>query len=59
MESGALHDAIAIAAVAPVCMLFVKCFKGISHSPKEKVDLKDIAIALEISDNFIQQVIQQ
>ena len=59
IESGALHDAIAIASVAPVAMLFVKCFKGISHSPMEKVDLKDIAMALEISDNFIQQVIQQ
>lgn len=59
MESGALHDGVAIAAVAPVSMLFVKCFKGISHDPLEKVDLKDIATALEISDNFIQQIIQQ
>ena len=59
IESGALHDAVAIASVAPVSMLFVKCFKGISHNPLEKVDLKDIAVALEVSDNFIQQVIQQ
>lgn len=59
IESGALHDAIAIAPVAPVSMLFVRCFKGISHNPLEKVDLKDIAAALEISDNFLQQLIQQ
>ncbi len=59
IESGALHDAISIAPVAPVCMLFVRCFKGISHNPLEKVDVKDIAAALEISDNFIQQLIQQ
>lgn len=58
MESGAGHDAVAISAVAPVSMLFVKCFKGISHNPLEKVDAKDIAIALDISDNFIGQLIQ-
>ena len=43
---------------APVAMLFVKCFKVISHNPLEKVEIKDIAAALEISDNFIQQLIQ-
>jgi allantoate deiminase len=59
MESGAGHDAIVIAQVAPVSMLFVKCYKGISHNPLEKVEIKDIATALEISDNFIQLLIQQ
>ncbi len=57
MESGAGHDAVAISTVAPVSMLFVKCFKGISHNPLENVDTKDIAIALDISDNFIGQLI--
>ncbi|MDQ6843410.1 MAG: allantoate amidohydrolase [Bacteroidota bacterium] len=56
MESGAGHDAVEISAVAPVSMLFVRCYKGISHNPLEKVEVKDIAIALEISDNFIQQL---
>ena len=58
IESGAGHDAVAISAIAPVSMLFVKCYKGISHSPLEKVETKDIAIALDISDNFIGQLIQ-
>jgi allantoate deiminase len=58
MESGAGHDLVAVSEVAPVAMLFVKCFKGISHNPLENVDIKDIAAALEISDNFIQQLIQ-
>ncbi len=58
MESGAGHDAVAISAIAPVSMLFVKCYEGISHSPLEKVEIKDIAIALDISDNFIGQLIQ-
>lgn len=58
LESGAGHDAVAISAVAPVAMLFVKCFKGISHNPLENVEIKDIAAALEISDNFMQQLVQ-
>ena len=58
IESGAGHDAVVISSVAPVSMLFVKCFKGISHNPSEKVEIKDIATALEISDNFIEQLIQ-
>ena len=58
MESGAGHDTVVISEVAPVAMLFVKCFKGISHSPLENVEIKDIAAALEISDNFMQQLIK-
>ncbi len=58
LESGAGHDAVAISIVAPVSMLFVKCFEGISHNPLEKVEVKDIATALEISDNFIQLLIR-
>ncbi|MEP7253366.1 MAG: allantoate amidohydrolase [Ginsengibacter sp.] len=56
LESGAGHDAVAIAEITPVCMLFVKCFKGISHNPQEKTEQKDIAMALKVSDNFFQQL---
>ena len=56
LESGSGHEAVSISTVAPVCMLFVRCFEGISHSPEEKVELKDIAATLEISDNFIEQL---
>ncbi|WP_298741557.1 allantoate amidohydrolase [uncultured Chitinophaga sp.] len=59
LVSGAGHDAVAIAAVAPVCMLFVRCYKGISHNPLENVELKDIAAALQVADNFLQQMIYQ
>jgi allantoate deiminase len=58
LVSGAGHDAVAIAPVAPVCMLFVRCYKGISHNPQEDVELKDIAAALEVSGNFIDNLIQ-
>ncbi len=57
LVSGAGHDAVAIAAVAPVCMLFVRCFEGISHHPQENVELGDITAAVEVAGNFMQQVI--
>jgi len=53
LVSGAGHDAVAIAPVSPVAMLFVRCFKGISHNPLENVELKDMAAAIAVSDNFI------
>jgi len=58
MPCGAGHDAVAVSAVSPVAMLFVRCFKGISHNPEEDVELKDIAAAIKVSDNFIHQLIR-
>src|SRR5439155_856041 len=58
MVSGAGHDAVPVSEVSPVAMLFVRCFKGISHNPKEDVELKDISAAINVSDNFIQRLIQ-
>lgn len=53
LVSGAGHDAVPIAAVAPVSMLFVRCFEGISHNPLENVELPDLAAALEVADRFL------
>ncbi|THU40621.1 allantoate amidohydrolase [Niastella caeni] len=53
LVSGAGHDAVAIAPVSPVAMLFVRCFKGISHNPLENVELKDLAAAVNVSAAFI------
>jgi len=36
----------------------VRCFKGISHNPLENVETKDLAAAIKVSDNFIQQLIK-
>ena len=58
LVSGAGHDAVPISAVAPVCMLFVRCFKGISHHPQENVLTEDIAAALQVSDQFMLQLIK-
>jgi len=57
--SGAGHDAVPVAEVSPVAMLFVRCFKGISHNPLENVELKDLAAAIKVSENFIQHLINE
>jgi len=57
--SGAGHDAVPVSAVSPVAMLFVRCFKGISHNPLENVELKNLVAAIKVSDNFIQQLIKK
>jgi allantoate deiminase len=59
LVSGAGHDAVPVSEISPVAMLFVRCFKGISHNPLENVELKDLAAAIKVSDNFIQQLIKQ
>ena len=56
LVSGAGHDAVAVAAVAPVAMLFVRCYRGISHNPLENVEAEDITAAIAVCDNFIQQL---
>ena len=48
LVSGAGHDAMVIAAMAPTAMLFVRCRDGISHHPDEYVSPQDIAAALDV-----------
>lgn len=48
MASGAGHDAMKVAAVAPAGMLFIPCREGISHNPGEKASLEDAALGAEI-----------
>lgn len=57
LVSGAGHDAVPISAVAPATMLFVRCYKGISHNPLENAEQPDIAAALEVSERFLAQLI--
>ncbi|QDA60482.1 allantoate amidohydrolase [Hymenobacter jejuensis] len=53
LVSGAGHDAVPISAVSPATMLFIRCFKGISHNPLEDVELDDLAAALAVADRFL------
>lgn len=54
LVSGAGHDAVPISQVSPVAMLFVRCYKGISHNPLEDAELKDIAAAIKVLDDIFE-----
>ncbi len=58
LPSGAGHDAVALAHRLPVAMLFVRCRDGLSHHPLESVTLQDVAIALNVMDNFLVSLAQ-
>lgn len=53
--SGAGHDAMALADICPVGMLFTRCEKGISHNPKEAIATPDVEVSLETLYHFIEQ----
>ncbi|GIL39307.1 allantoate amidohydrolase [Roseiterribacter gracilis] len=53
LPSGAGHDAMAIAALTDVAMLFVRCKGGISHNPAESVTAEDVALAIGATDAFL------
>ncbi len=48
MTSGAGHDAMQVAAVAPVAMLFVPCDDGVSHNPVENAHEADLVAGTEV-----------
>ena len=56
LVSGAGHDGVPISRVAPIAMLFVRCFKGISHNPLEQVEVNDIAATLRVADVFMDKL---
>ena len=53
LPSGAGHDGMAIVAIAPIGMLFVRCAGGVSHNPAEAVALADIAAGARVLARFI------
>ena len=53
MPSGAAHDTMCIAPHTPSAMVFVPCQDGVSHSPLERADPSDAALAAEIILNAI------
>ncbi|MCP8967670.1 allantoate amidohydrolase [Ectobacillus ponti] len=48
MVSGAGHDAMAMAHVTDVAMIFVRCLDGLSHHPDEFVAEEDIGAGAEV-----------
>jgi allantoate deiminase len=59
LHSGAGHDGVVMAAVAPVAMLFVRCAGGISHHPAESVAVDDVAVAIEVLDRFLDRLAEE
>lgn len=55
MPSGAGHDAMAIADITRVAMLFVRCKDGLSHHPDESITKEDALAAAKVLINFLQQ----
>jgi len=53
LPSGAGHDGVIMATLAPIAMLFVRCRDGLSHHPDEYVAPKDLGAALEIMVDFL------
>ncbi len=53
LPSGAGHDAMAMAALADVAMLFLRCERGISHHPAEAITAEDAAIGARVFARFI------
>ena len=53
MPSGAGHDAMAMAALCPMGMLFVRCKGGISHNPAEDATETDIDVAIAVLLDFV------
>jgi allantoate deiminase/N-carbamoyl-L-amino-acid hydrolase len=55
LPSGAGHDAMMMAAIAPVGMLFVRCGNGgISHNPAETMSADDAELAARVFADFLQ-----
>ena len=53
LASGAGHDAVAMAGLTEVAMLFVRCKGGVSHHPAESVTEADVAVAIDVLGRFL------
>ena len=55
LPSGAGHDAMEFASVAPIAMLFVRCGNGgISHNPQETLSAQDADVATRVFLHFLE-----
>jgi allantoate deiminase len=54
--SGAGHDAMALAPMCPVAMLFIRCEHGLSHHADEAVNAADVAVGVDVLTAFIDRL---
>lgn len=59
LMSGAGHDAMAMADLCDVAMLFVRCAGGISHNPAESVVADDVAVAADVLSQALELMAQR
>jgi N-carbamoyl-L-amino-acid hydrolase len=53
ISSGAGHDAVYVARMAPTAMIFIPCLGGISHSEAESATVKDCAAGTQVLLNAV------
>jgi N-carbamoyl-L-amino-acid hydrolase len=56
VASGAGHDAMCLARVAPAAMLFVPSIGGLSHVPDERTAEKDLELGVNVLARWILEV---
>jgi allantoate deiminase len=56
MVSGAGHDAVVMASRFPIAMLFLRHPGGVSHHPDERVDVEDVAVAIDVLEKFVSRL---
>jgi acetylornithine deacetylase/succinyl-diaminopimelate desuccinylase-like protein len=56
LQSGAGHDAMEVAPLCPVGMLFVRCKGGISHNPAESITAEDAEACVQVMLDFIRNL---
>ena len=54
LASGAGHDAVVMASLTEVAMLFVRCKGGISHHPAESVTEADVGVAIDVLGRLLE-----
>ncbi|MFB3817825.1 MAG: Zn-dependent hydrolase [Candidatus Methylomirabilales bacterium] len=58
MPSGAGHDAMNLAKIAPAGMIFIPCRGGVSHNPAEHASLDAICTGMEVLAETLRQLAQ-
>jgi allantoate deiminase len=53
LPSGAGHDGLAMVALCPIAMLFVRCRGGVSHNPAESITARDADVAVRVLVDFL------
>jgi allantoate deiminase len=56
LPSGAGHDAVALADLTGIAMLFVRCAGGVSHHPDESVERADVAAAIDVLCGLLERL---